>query len=138
MMNRRTDWQLRLNQFMEGRKSAPFAWGQNDCFLLVCDAVAETIGIDMAAEVRGKYDSEESARSIVSGDLGGYCSRLAGRNGFQETDWKHLRRGDVGLIGTKDGGALGIVWMPGLLSFPGANGLESVPVRMARRGWLVG
>lgn len=137
-MKRRSDWQGILNQFMGSRNYVPFAWGQNDCALLVCDAVLEITGTDMAADVRGKYDSEESARALLGGLLADYAARVAEKHELPATDWKSLRRGDVGLIDTKDGGALGIVWMPGILSFPGASGLESVPVRMARRGWLIG
>lgn len=137
-MNRFPDWQRRLNQFMLGRKADPFVWGENDCALLVCDAVQEITGTNMAEEVRGKYESEESARSLMGSSLAAYAANVAAKHELPETDWKHLRRGDVGLIDTKDGGALGIVWMPGYLSFPGPSGLESVPVRMARRGWLIG
>ncbi len=63
---RKLDWEMRLHEFIESRKGSAFAWGSNDCCLFAADAVEAMTGVDLAANFRGKYDSEASCVKMVS------------------------------------------------------------------------
>lgn len=52
---RRADWAARLADFLRAREGRAFAWGQQDCALLACDAVQAMCGLDAAAPFRGTY-----------------------------------------------------------------------------------
>ena len=42
------DWQPRLQALIQARLAAPFAWGEHDCCLFVCDAVQAITGQDLS------------------------------------------------------------------------------------------
>lgn len=56
--------------FQEGNRWAamPTTWGQSDCMLVLADWVARATGVDVAAEIRGKYFDAPSAE-VVTGWL---------------------------------------------------------------------
>lgn len=65
-MKRLENWPLILSSFLRSRSSEPFEWGRNDCILFAADAVLALTGEDVAAQYRGKYDSEESAKALMA------------------------------------------------------------------------
>jgi hypothetical protein len=86
----------------------PFAWGENDCVLWCADWVKTVTGIDPAQDWRGKYTSEDDARSILNAigclnwsDLAGTC--------LSEIPVSRAQRGDIllhpinGCLGICDG-----------------------------------
>lgn len=46
--------------------SGAFKWGRKDCLLAVADAYLHLRGVDVAAPLRGLYDSEGAARNLIS------------------------------------------------------------------------
>jgi hypothetical protein len=144
-MKRKHDWVSRLARFLKARWPQPFAWGTNDCALFACDAALEITGTDLAHELRGKYDSEETAQRALAGisqqDFCGYCKIVAHRNGLEEIGWQHLQRGDLAFIPSSKnsfGGALSLVNLNGTrLLMPGEHGLELLPIRIAKSGWRI-
>ena len=97
-MKRYPDWEKRLHLICRERMRVPFAFGQQDCALFVADAVVAMTGTDLAAEVRGQYDSKESAQTLLAGLtaagwLEEYAVLVAERNGMQEVGIKLARRG---------------------------------------------
>ncbi len=59
------DWEQRLHDFIESRKTTPFEWGVNDCCLFASDALLAMTGVDIADKFRGKYDSEKSCIELI-------------------------------------------------------------------------
>jgi hypothetical protein len=60
MLTRCEHWESKLDQSIEAHNAKPFAWGEHDCALSVCNHVLAMTGIDLA-DFRGKYSSEEAA-----------------------------------------------------------------------------
>lgn len=100
---RLSNWEPLLQEFLAERRSAPFAYGKNDCAMFVSDAVLAMTGIDPAADFRGKYRTKAGSirvlRKIGDGDL---VSTFAAR--FSEKPVSFALRGDI----VFDGEAVGI------------------------------
>lgn len=138
-MNRFANWPTLLTAALEPRWRETHEWGRNDCALLACDAVLAITGVDLAAEVRGRYWTEQEARALLKeltggGGLAEYAEKIAAVHNLESVSWQELRRGDIGFLETPDGGALGVVWPSGRLVVPG----NMLPARMAIRGWKIG
>ena len=58
---RHPDWARRLEALVSERLAQPFAWGQRDCALWAADVVQACTGVDVAADVRGRYTDRISA-----------------------------------------------------------------------------
>lgn len=59
------DWQQRLDAWVAKSHAMPFVWGEHDCGLNAASAIDAQIGIDMAADFRGKYGSYESGMVLL-------------------------------------------------------------------------
>lgn len=125
------DWQLHLQAFIQARWSQPFAWGQQDCCLFVCDAIHAITGRDPAADLRG-YTTEREALRILRehGGVRGLADARAG----EPVPVLAAQVGDVGLLPLdgRDTLALcaGAHWLA-----PGANGLAALPLEAASHAW---
>ena len=62
---RKEDWPERLMALIAERRSRPFAWGEQDCALFACDAVAAMTGADPAAWFRGRYRTRRGAYALL-------------------------------------------------------------------------
>jgi len=48
-------WEIRLAEYIEAKRSEPFAWGKNDCMTFAAGAVLVLTGADVLAPLRGRY-----------------------------------------------------------------------------------
>jgi hypothetical protein len=55
------DWAARLEALVADRLAQPFEWGQRDCALWAADVVKACTGVDVAADVRGRYADRAGA-----------------------------------------------------------------------------
>lgn len=122
----------------EGRQ---FRWGDFDCCLWACDVVALMRGLDLAAAFRGRYsDARGAARSLrdfAGRGLEETARKIAEAHGFSEIPVALAQRGDIALVATSGGDALGVV-LRGFVVGPGPNaGLARVPLGHARIAWAV-
>lgn len=102
------DWPMRLKEVIHASETKPFAWGEFDCCLFAADCVLATIGVDVAADWRGTYDSRESAAALLA-SLGGAATLADSVLPGRRLPYPMMaQRGDVVLIETPDGQALGI------------------------------
>lgn len=142
-MKRFSDWEKRLHVICSQRMHAPFSFGVNDCAMFAADAIHVMTGLDIAAEVRGQYDSRESSQTLLAGLTGGgwleeYAVLVANREGMQEVGIRFARRGDMVLMHQEVGPSLGIVSLDGMRAlFAGVDGLERFPVLDCSRAWRV-
>src|SRR5579864_5172264 len=102
MLTRVAHWDTRaLYNFLRERAREPFAWGKNDCALFVADAVEAMTGVDIAAEFRGLYQSEEEAFALIRTVTGGEgieaaAAWCAARHNLEEFAYPlGARRGDL-------------------------------------------
>ena len=133
-------WPERLASFIEERRHAPFAWGSNDCSLFACDAMLAMTGIDIAAEFRGKYSDELGALRCLKDHAGGAleatAEKIAAQFGLLEIPPLHAQRGDVAIIPTTNGPALGVVIGEDIVA-AGPSGVAFFSLRDVQRAWRI-
>jgi hypothetical protein len=126
-------------------RHTPFAWGQKDCALFVCDAVLEMSGVDLGLAARGQYTTEEGATSFLSTATGGgglveYADLIAEQHGLEVVPLRLAGRGDVVLWEHPQlGPALGIVGLDAIYAvFAGPTGIYRHRVLACQKAWRVG
>jgi hypothetical protein len=143
---RRTEhWATReYHQFLVGRAKTPFAWGANDCALFAADGILAMTGVDIAAEFRGKYDSEATALAAIQEVCGGAtvadaAAHCASVHGLVEWTYPLMaRRGDLVVLVNGDRLISGLVHLNGRHAVtPGDHGLVRMPITAVRRSWHV-
>lgn len=142
-MERREGWECSLNEFLFKRKNSSFRYGRNDCCLFVADAVEQMTGVDPADGFRGRYKTKAGAYDLLfefaGGDIGPAVKKLTRNYGMPEVDINHAGRGDIVIVATPRGDALGIVDMTGeQVAVPGRKGLIFYPTIAIKQAWRVG
>ena len=87
-----------LKSFLLDLSRRPFAWGQDDCCLILADWWQANHGEDAASQLRGQYDDEAGCRALVrrEGGLLRLVSRLARSVGAKPA--KDPQGGDFGIV----------------------------------------
>jgi hypothetical protein len=134
------DWEEKLSVFLGERADQSFEWGRNDCALFACDAALAMTGVDLAADFRGRYDSDLSAARVIiaftsGGDLEDLAVKVAQQFELEEVKPLFARRGDIVLVPSEDGRkALAIVSTDGWhIVGPGPRKFELSDVERAWR-----
>lgn len=142
-MARFPDWHGRLSDHIQGARGKRFAWGEHDCALWAFGAIQAMTGLDLGARFRGKYKSEAGAarlmRRFAGGGLLELAEKLAEEFGFAVWDTPlKAQRGDLVLVPTERGPALGIVALHGICVWcVGRKGLATLPLASCLRAWRV-
>lgn len=142
MMKRFENWPTLLAVFIAEARERAFAWGQNDCCLFAADAVRVMTGVDAAAKLRGKYKTKVQAYALLKRFAGGgvaeTASKITAAHSMPEVPVLMAQRGDVLLLETELGPALGIVDLSGAQAVAqGIDGLTMTPICAALRAWRV-
>ena len=137
-LKRIDNWPSLLEQELQARMRRKFEWGQQDCCTFASALVAAMTGVNIA-RMFGPYKSQVGAARILKrvGGVIGLMQRVAER--FQLTQLPgvlYARRGDVCLIKTADGDALGIC-IGASVAGAGVDGVELVPLNSAMRAWRI-
>lgn len=130
------DWDGRLMRLLRERAAGAFAWGVRDCATLAADAVVAVTGRDPLAALRGRWSTARAAARVMRqvGGLERRCCELFGSPG--PAAW--AQRGDVVLVDTDRGPAVGVVAAAGLIAAQGRDGIVWLPLAAARAAWPVG
>ena len=130
-MTRHTDWESRLFEFMESRRTAPFAWSSNDCATFAADAVAAITGERLQIP---QADTPEAYARLLrdQGSLRDMACALLG----EPIPASFAQRGDVVLLLLDDRETLGIC-VGADIAGPGADGLVLVPMAHAVDAWRI-
>lgn len=126
-MKRRENWRVPFFEAIEAHRPHRFAWGTHDCAILTADAIAAITGVDLAAELRGRYSTREEADELLKAyGYGSTVAILAPR--FDEIPPALAIVGDVAIVPTRWGPATApvvgseiVVFSPG-----GPMGLASI------------
>lgn len=128
-MNRRSDWEQRLAEYLANCEGAAFIWGEKDCALFAADAVIAMTDTDPAAAFRGRYSTATgSARALKrygAGTLEETISAL-----FPDRPIGFARRGDL----VMHDGAVGVCIGADAV-FIGREDQRDGLVRVARTEW---
>lgn len=136
-MSRLDNWPSLLAAFLADEK--PFEWGKRDCSLWAADAVLCITGIDPAIDFRNRYKTAKGAARVLKkyGGLEGAVEMITMDHGMMEIPVALAQRGDVVLIDSPLGPALGVMSLSGKVAAQGIDGVTHESVKVARRAWRV-
>jgi len=131
-------WPARLAEFIQGAQKRPFVWGEFDCCLFAADWVMVATGVDVAADLRGKYKSETGAARVIKkyGGIERMVDDLLAPYGAIKLPIAKARRGDVCLLDTPLGEALGVC-VGERIACATFNGVAMAPMRSAQAVWMI-
>jgi hypothetical protein len=142
-MQRRSDWQRVLDEFLRANQNRPFEYGKWDCCLFVCDAIAAMTGVDLATAYRGKYSTRTGALHSIGERLGtasilAVAENAAAAHHMPEVPVLHAHRGDMVLVARGRDYSLGLVALNGRdVIVTSKRGLWRLPLSHAVRAWQV-
>ena len=126
-MTRREDWFVRLSGFLAVAERCAFVPGQFDCALFAAGAVEAMTGVDLAAHWRGRYRSLRGGLRVLRSE--GYRDHIdLVRAHFPPIAPSMAGVGDLGVIETDSGPALGLVLGPLVAVLKVGGGLDRVPL----------
>lgn len=137
-MPRIKNWPRALSSFIESRRTQPFDWAGNNCCFFACDWIAALTAIDPAADLRPQVASAADAVRVLT-EQGGVEQIAASRcqqYGWPEVAPAFAQRGDIAMVSTDHGPALGVV-IGAKIAHPGPEGLTFLPLTAALRAWHV-
>jgi hypothetical protein len=66
-MNRVSDWETRLSEYIASKRSVTFEWGVEDCCTFSAGAVEVLTGVDPVPEYRGAYSTALQSARVLDG-----------------------------------------------------------------------
>jgi hypothetical protein len=132
---KRDDWPERLAEEMRAAHARPFSFGSHDCCAFAARCVAAQTGRDFMADFP-PYDTEAGAAAVLEarGGVRGIATACLG----EPIAVNFAHRGDVVLMPTPAGDALGVVTSSGRhAAFPTARGLVVQPLAACELAWRV-
>jgi hypothetical protein len=107
------DWKSRLIDYLNDVDGKPYALGTHDCALFAAGAVATMTGDDMAAPFRGRYRTLKGGLSRIR--KAGFDDHIAlAQSRFAQVHPAYVAPGDLAVVDTGDGPALGVVQGEGI------------------------
>lgn len=136
-MIRFEDWPSRLATVLNAAETRRFSYGTHDCTLFAANCVFAMTGHDPAAFLRGTYRDENQAFEILNKN-GGMKSAVTAALGIPCKNMRAAMRGDVAMVETKRGHALGVVDLTGArIASAGDDGLAFLPLKRGLMFWSV-
>ena len=145
MIKRREDWPTRLVNFIAKAQRLSFSWGEknggHDCGLFAANAIEEMTGRDPASWFRGRYSTKIGAyralKKFSGGGIEEAACRISDENNFPEIPVLTAQRGDLVLLCTREGHALGICVGAHIACARPGFGLTYISLSHAERAWRV-
>ena len=139
-LQRFQDWPERLHRMIESATQLSFEWGVFDCALHVGNCMRAIVGVDPAANYRGKYSDEAGAAAIYGASLQDFAAGVFAELACPEVPVTFARRGDVVFIDNEtEQGALGVVSTDGRFACcVTEKGILLVRMHRWKRAWQVG
>lgn len=105
---RLTDWRARLHRYLCAARTRPLQPGQHDCCLFGAGAIEAMTGVDLAAPYRGRYTTFSGGRRVLRRD--GHADHVALIAAhLPEAHVSTALAGDIAILPTEDGPAVGVV-----------------------------
>jgi hypothetical protein len=130
------DWRARLLAYIARVSTERFAYGSNDCSLFAAGAVEAMLGIDYAVGYRGRYSTLDEGMAELARNGFDNVPEMLGTL-FPRIPISRAAVGDLAIIKTSEGPAIGVVQGPGIY-LVGFNGLRVVPLAEGRFAFRVG
>ena len=142
-MQRRSDWQGALDEFVRANQDRRFEYGTWDCCLFACDAIVAMTGVDLATSYRSKYSTRMGALRTMGEQVGTASVRAvaedaAAMHEMPEVPVAYAQRGDMVLVQRGRNYSLGLVALNGKdVIVTSRRGLWRLPLSRALRAWQV-
>jgi hypothetical protein len=138
-LRKKQDWPSRLAEAIEAGRHKRFQYGAHDCALFCAACILAVTDFDPAADFRGRYSTALGAKRKLT---------QAGFSGLEDLAEKTCgpalenifkgQRGDVALVDTPEGPALGIIDLTGRkIVLAGPEGLSFLKLDRALKVWRV-
>lgn len=125
-----------IHQEVAAQDGVPFAWGAADCLGFAAAVAQRITGRDPIAHLRGRYDSEASARRVMV-EEGWTAWRDIPASMFPAVPVAEARAGDWALVEADDGvEAIGVV-VDSRVAVKGASGIVQLPLSRVREAFRV-
>jgi hypothetical protein len=143
-MRRLPDWPERLDEYLQGRATAPFSWGTHDCCAFSAGAILAQTGVDIMGQLKARYKTARGAAGFISRNGGSLeaMARQIGRDfGFKEIPVAFAGRGCpvLGEVTNAEGEAepaMGIVGLDGRNAlFASETGCVALPTVSCLAAW---
>jgi CTP:molybdopterin cytidylyltransferase MocA len=132
------DWKTKLAQFIEERQGDTFIWGKSDCCLFAADAWIVICGTDIAHWFRDRYTTKIGAYRLLNqhshGGVSKTLTKLAREFKMEKIKKSFIQNGDMCLVKTDLGDAMGIAWN-GKVVTQGPKNLVMLPKNLVLRAW---
>ncbi len=133
-MKRLDDWRHRLTAYMAASARRPFRMGRHDCSLFAAGAVKAMTGKDIARGFRGYRTYKGGLKKARQKGFKDHVAIFASH--FEEVPIALARLGDVAVIETEEGPAVGIVQGEHIYT-AAQEGLALMPLLSAARAFRV-
>lgn len=131
------DWQTRLHRFLCAAKGRVLQPGQYDCCLFGAGAIEAMTGVDLGAPWRGGYTTLAGGRRLLQ--KAGHPDHLALiATLLPEAHLSEAVAGDIAIVPSEDGPAVGIVQGEMVYVLHAAGGIGLVPLSAAQHLFKVG
>lgn len=143
MLTRLPNWQSALSAYLLSVYAVRFHYGELDCGLFVAGAIRAMTGVDVAADLRGRYRNRREAFAAIRAlcghpTMGAIADHLARVHGIEEISVLCAQRGDAVQLRHGRAASLGIVAMHGTeILTPYAAGILRLPLSHATRAWRI-
>jgi hypothetical protein len=143
MLTRYPDWPSRLQSYLDAHRHAHFKYGDLDCCLFSCSAIAAMAGHDLAAWFRGRYRTRKEAMQLIrerTGHTGvkAIAEYAAAECGLPSVSVSMAQRGDMVLVGRGSKAVLGIVSLLGTdVMCLNKTGIVRVALEHATAAWRI-
>jgi hypothetical protein len=135
------NWESAFAHLLAVRAQQPFVWGASDCCLFAGDVIYALRGEDPAWWFRGRYTDQRGAaralREYSDGStLESVAERICAERAYAEIPAAFAQRGDLVLIETDAGDALG-VQVDHRVAVQGPAGVIITSDVRVRRAWAI-
>lgn len=139
-IGRRENWPSLLLEAIKAKEAQRHSFGVHDCCISVCDLVEAMTGIDIGKRFRGYRGKAGMKETLdVNDGVEAIAESVMSEYGFEEVAPRTAQRGDVVLLTTEQGDAMGVIGMDGRYAITsGKRGWVELPVDSIRRAWRIG
>lgn len=137
---RKENWPSLLVEAIKAKENKRGIFGVHDCCISVCDLVESMTGVDIGKRFRGYRGRAEMRETLdVNDGVEAIAESVMSEYGCEEINPRMAQRGDVVLLTTEQGDAMGAIDMDGRHAITsGARGWVTLPIDSIRRAWRVG
>lgn len=118
-----------LDEFLERYRDRQYQPGTHDCALFAADWIEEVTGRDLAADMRGQYETVEEGFTLLSSGLQEALSAEL----TELSGWMAAAPGDVALVDIDGEDACGIIGRGGIHMLSERGGLTRLRLDRARK-----